>query len=67
MNLLNIGKKIGELEGLISKIDCGTLVTKKNQTNEHIKYRALKLLKELNNELINMVENTTTTATIYYK
>lgn len=50
MNLLNIGKKIGELEGLISKIDFGTLVTKKNQTNEHIKYRALKLLKELNNE-----------------
>lgn len=50
MNLLNIDKKIGELEGLISKIDCGTLVTKKNQTNELIKYRALKLLKELNNE-----------------
>lgn len=48
--MLNVGKKIGELEGLISKIDCGTLVTKKNQTNEHIKFRALRLLKELQNE-----------------
>lgn len=50
MNLLNIGKKVGELEGLISKIDCGTLVTKKNTTNENIKYRALKILKELQEE-----------------
>lgn len=50
MNLLNVGKKIGELEGLISKIDCGTLITKKNETNANIKYRALKLLKELQNE-----------------
>ncbi|APF21644.1 hypothetical protein [Clostridium butyricum] len=50
MNLLKIGKKIGELEGIISKIDCGTLVTKKNQTNENVKYRALKLLKELQKE-----------------
>jgi hypothetical protein len=51
LNSLNVGKKIGELEGLISRIDCGTLVTKKNQTNQHIKHRALKLLKELQSEL----------------
>lgn len=29
---------------------CGTLVTKKNQTNENIKYKSLKLLKELQKE-----------------
>lgn len=51
MNLLNIGKKIGELEGLISKIDCGTLVTKKNQTNKDVRHRSLKLLRELQVEL----------------
>ncbi|CUO85017.1 hypothetical protein [Clostridium paraputrificum] len=53
MNFLNVGRKIGELEGLISKIDCGTLVTKKNQTNQCIKLRALKLLEELQNEVEN--------------
>lgn len=53
MNLFNVGRKIGELEGGISKIDYGTLVTKKNQTNQYIKLRALKLLKELQNEVEN--------------
>lgn len=50
MDLLNIGVKIGELEGLISKIDCGTLVTKKNTINSNIKKRALKILKELHDD-----------------
>lgn len=50
LDLLNIGVKIGELEGLISKIDCGTLVTKKNTTNSNIKKRALKILKELHDD-----------------
>lgn len=53
MNLLKIGKTIGELEGIISKIDCGTLVTKKNKINEQVKYRALKLIRELNKEFEN--------------
>ena len=49
MNLLKVGKKIGELEGLMSKIDCGTLVTKKNTTNGNIKHRALlKVMLTLN-------------------
>lgn len=53
MDLLNIGMKIGQLEGLISKIDCGSLVTKKNTQNEKIKHSSLKLLKELKMELKN--------------
>ncbi|QUH21747.1 hypothetical protein [Alkaliphilus sp. B6464] len=51
MDLMKIGKIIGNLEGIISKIDCGTLVTKKNNTNQSVKSYALKLIKDLENEL----------------
>jgi len=51
MDLLKVGKLIGNLEGLISKIDCGTLTTKKNSANASVRNRSLKLLNELQESL----------------
>jgi len=51
MDLLKVGNIVGNLEGLISRIEVGTLVTKKNSTNATIRNKALKLLEELNETL----------------
>ena len=51
MDLLEIGRILGELEGAALSIDEGTLITKKNNTNLKAKSRILNLVKDLKNEL----------------
>ncbi len=51
MNLITIGKLLGELQGMVSSIDTGTFETKKNNINSSIKKRSLELIRDLEREI----------------